>query len=151
MWKEGMNTLNYETTSDKRRRCANKSIVDAQALFIFWFEPVMLEGLACDLFRGIAERLFFGPIVFGASLVAEASYVVERLIAIPACAFRLQRRNIFCQFANRELANDRTGGFDAVIDVFCIIHDFAIRKKSHDHNDKSIALSAARIKRYEQK
>jgi hypothetical protein len=121
-------------------------------LYLFFrFEPVMLEGLACDLFGGIAERLFFGPIVFGARLVAEASYVVERLIAIPACAFRLQRRNIFCQFANRELANDRSGGFDAVIDAFFIIHEFAIRKKAHDHNDKSIALSAARIKTYEQK
>jgi hypothetical protein len=37
------------------------------------------------------------------------------------------------------------------MDVFCIIHDFAIRKRAVDHNDKSIVLSAAHIKRCEQK
>jgi hypothetical protein len=127
--------LNYRTTGVENDVCGNSSIVGAQFFFIFQPEAARLSRLVrhsddarwmdapeiAILLRRVAERLFLGPIVVGASLVAEAPHVIERLIAIPAGAFRFQcgRR-----------CNEVCGGFDALIDVVCIIHDFATEKST---------------------
>jgi hypothetical protein len=64
-------------------------------LYLFFIPHLSrLRAKACaDLAGGVPESFFFSPIVFGASLVAEASHVVERLIAVPACALRFQGRH----------------------------------------------------------
>lgn len=133
-----LSALNFSLFSARERR-AHSSL------------PALLpQAAACTatLFGQIAERFFLGSIVVGARLVAEAPHVIERLIAVPAGAFRFQRRRV---------GNEMSGGFDAVFDVVCLIHDFATkntlpsRRSCPDRNDKSIVLSTVRKKTSEKK
>jgi len=67
---------------------------------------------------GIIENFFFGLVVIGAGFAAKPPDVIQRLIAIPACAFRFQGGNASCLSGFC-----RSGGFNAVVNVLCLIHD----------------------------
>ena len=67
---------------------------------------------------GAIESFFFGFVVVGAGFAAKPPDVVQRLIAIPAGAFRFQAGNASCLSSF-----GRSGGFNAVVNVVCLIHD----------------------------
>ncbi|WP_147375777.1 hypothetical protein [Noviherbaspirillum cavernae] len=72
------------------------------------------------------RECFFGPIIVGAGLVAEAAHIVQRLVAVPACAFRLEVR----ETRRRRAFPISLATFDgnAVFGVLQMIHELATRK-----------------------
>lgn len=71
---------------------------------------------------GVIERLFFDAVIVGAGFAAEAAHVVERLIAVPAGAFRFQIRDISRRYASSRLR------FSTLVNMVCITHDSAAQK-----------------------
>lgn len=69
------------------------------------------------------ERLFFDNVILGAGFIAEAPHIVQRLIAIPAGALRLQRRN-----RCRPGGIDAPDGFSTLISMIRIAHDSPVQK-----------------------
>lgn len=72
----------------------------------------------------VIECFLFGPIVIRTGFAAKAPHVVQRLIAIPACAFRPQCGHAGCRHDFGRLA-----GFGRIANVVCLIHDSAPKLK----------------------
>jgi len=87
--------------------------------------------LRAHLFR-IIERLFFSAVIIGTGFAAEAPYVIERLVAIPACSLWFQ-----CIHADRLLSVRLFGRSDSIADVICIIHDSTTENKLPELPDRS--------------
>jgi hypothetical protein len=70
------------------------AIAQDQPLLIF-YQLLCLESLGAMAIHclrpGAVERFFFGLVVGCAFLAAKTPYVVQWLVAVPACAFGLQR------------------------------------------------------------